>query len=368
MGDALPSRAWKDSFEARMFQGYIAGLKAYWGGELYRQVVSQATSFPVSEMAELEEAMKPHVAYRLYAWLERRLQQLKWSGRWGFSTLVSEQKEALDGLIAKAPSDPHGNLILNADLKIPKYVLETSTHQQKGGLWAEATNAYALAWYTTGLSFSGTNPDELVDWYAALVKQACTDCDLVPHVIIDMGCTGGRSTRAIKRALPDAELIGCDVCDGPLRHGYLRSSEERCAVTLAQWSAEDLGVADQSTDVVTSHWLYHEMPPSAIRASMAEAQRVLKPGGLFLAYDMFMVPGGLVGKWLHSGYAARNNEPYAHTLIHFDFRKELESMGFTNVKIELTSPQYASAGMPDQLPTKRLHYMSFISARLECVK
>jgi len=244
-------------------------------------------------------------------------------------------------------------------------VLETCTHQQKGGLWSDASNAYALAWYTTGLSFSGTNPDELVNWYAGLVKQVCANYGLVPQVIIDMGCTGGRSTRAIKRALPEADLIGCDVCDGPLRHGYMRSSEERCAVTLAQWSAEKLGVTDQSTDVVTSHWLYHEMPPSAIRASIAEARRVLKPGGLFLAYDMFIVPGGQVGKWLHSGYAARNNEPFAHTLMNFDFKKELESFGFKNVKIELTSPQYSSLGVPEKLPPKRLHYMSFISARLE---
>jgi len=365
MDEALPSRAWKDSFESRMFQGYIAGLKSYWGGELYRQVVSDASSFPVSEIDELELAMKSHVAYRLYAWLERRLQQMKWNGRWGFSTLVSEQKEVLDGLIARMPTDAYGKLVLNSNFKIPDYVLETSTHQQKGGLWSDASNAYALAWYTTGLSFSGTNPDDLVNWYAGLVKQVCANYGLVPQVIIDMGCTGGRSTRAIKRALPEADLIGCDVCDGPLRHGYMRSSEERCAVTLAQWSAEKLGVTDQSTDVVTSHWLYHEMPPSAIRASIAEARRVLKPGGLFLAYDMFIVPGGQVGKWLHSGYAARNNEPFAHTLMNFDFKKELESFGFKNVKIELTSPQYSSLGVPEKLPPKRLHYMSFISARLE---
>lgn len=365
MDDALPSRTWKDSFESRMYQGYIAGLKSYWGGELYRQVVSDASSLHVIEMTELEVAMKSHVAYRLYAWLERRLQQLKWDGRWGFSSLVSAQKEKLTGLIEKDPSAPYGKLILNTDLKIPQYVLETSTHQQKGGLWADATNAYALAWYTTGLSFSGTNPDELVNWYASLVKQACANYDLLPQVIIDMGCTGGRSTRAIKRALPDAELFGCDVCEGPLKHGYMRSSEERCAVTLAQWTAEDLAVADQSTDVVTSHWLYHEMPPSAIRASIAEARRVLKPGGLFLAYDMFIVPGGLVGKWLHSGYAARNNEPFAHTLMSFDFKKELESFGFKSIKIELTSPQYSGLDIPEKLPSKRLHYMSFISARLE---
>ena len=63
MDDALPSRAWKDSFESRMFQGYIAGLKSYWGGELYLQVVSDASSLPAREIDELELAMKSRVAW-----------------------------------------------------------------------------------------------------------------------------------------------------------------------------------------------------------------------------------------------------------------------------------------------------------------
>ena len=56
-----------------------------------------------------------------------------------------------------------------------------------------------------------------------------------------------------------------------------------------------------SVDLVASHWLYHEMPPRAIRAALREARRVLRPGGALMAYDMYLVPGGAVGRWLHAG-------------------------------------------------------------------
>ena len=205
-----------------------------------------------------------------------------------------------------------------------------------------------------------------MDYYAQLIRERCAQIGLAPRAILDMGCTGGRSTRAIKRAIPQATCSGCDVCEGTLRHGHLRAIEENCEITLAQWSAESLGCPDASMDVIASHWLYHEMPPEGIRRSLDEARRVLKPGGLFVAYDMVLVPGGVIGKWLQSGYAARNNEPFAHTLTGFDFRGELGKRGFKDIRLELTSPQHrgphTDADLPAAMPARRTHYMTFVSA------
>ena len=42
--------------------------------------------------------------------------------------------------------------------------------------------------------------------------------------------------------------------------------DEKTDIVLYQRNAEDLGCfGDSSVDVVTSHWLFHEMPPRAIR-------------------------------------------------------------------------------------------------------
>ncbi len=357
-----PSRAWRDSFEARAYQGFLAGIKTYWGSELYRDVVARAAASGAKTPEHIEQHMQGDSAYRLYGWLERRVQQFKWTGRYGFATLIDAQRTELQAHLDSAASDQSGKLQLDPTLAVPDYVTATETHQQPGGLWRDAINAYVLAWYTTGLSFSGGNPDELVDWYARLIRERCDEAGITPRRIVDAGCTGGRSTRAIKRAIPTAELIGCDVCEGPLRHGRLRSMEENCDITLAQWRAEALRLPDASVDVLASHWLYHEMPPAAIRQSIAEARRVLRPGGLFVAYDMVLIPGGAIGQWLQSGYAARNNEPFAHTLAAFDFPSALRTNGFIDIQMELTSPHLRQQPMSADLPARRIHPMTFVSA------
>jgi SAM-dependent methyltransferase len=361
-GAAPPSRAWRDSFHARAYQAYLAGLKTHWGGELYRDVVTQATASGAKTPQQLEERMRGVPAYRLYGWLERRIQQFKWSGRWGFASLVDEQKAELQAHLDSVATDQSGRLQLDATLTLPEYVTATATHQQPGGLWQDAINAYVLAWYTTGLSFAGGDPNALVDWYAHLIRERCSEAGIAPRRIVDVGCTGGRSTRAIKRAIPTAELIGCDICAGPLRHGRLRTIEEDCDITLAQWRAEALKLPDASVDVLASHWLYHEMPPAAIRQSIAEARRVLRPGGLFVAYDMMLMPGGVIGQWLQTGYAARNNEPFAHTLTTFDFPAALQANGFVDIQLELTSPHARRQPMSADLPARRVHPMTFVSA------
>ena len=100
------SRAWQTSFEVDAWQSYLSGLKRHWGGSLYREVVREADEALAPTVAALEHHMQTSPSYRLYAWLERRIQQMKWSGRWGFSTEVARQKDQLAPLRWKSPSAP----------------------------------------------------------------------------------------------------------------------------------------------------------------------------------------------------------------------------------------------------------------------
>jgi ubiquinone/menaquinone biosynthesis C-methylase UbiE len=360
---AVPSRAYDVPFEARAYQSYISGLKAYWGGELYREVVSSAEAANATSVDHLETVMRSDPGYQLYAWLERRTQQMRFHGRWGMATVLEGQRARLESLLRRAESIRPDRLSLEADFQLPDYVTGTDTHQLRGGLWREPFHAFVLAWYQTGLSFAGSSPDALVDWYASLLKRRLEGLALTPRRILDLGCTGGRSTRAIKRAMPAAEVHGCDVCEPSLRHGHLRSAEEGADVWLCQQNAEQLRFADGSFDVVASHWLFHEMPPRAIRACIAEAARVLRSGGVFAVYDMCVVPGGTIGEWLHSGYAIRNNEPFAHTLMQMDLQAELKKAGFTDVRVDLSSPDHPGPEIPERLPERRLHYMALVSGQ-----
>ena len=104
MNAPLPSHAYRTGFKAQAYQSFISGLKTYWGGELYREVVAAAERTASKDAEELESRMRTIAAYRLYGWLERRVQQFKWSGRYGFQTMVQEQKQALGA--GRSPRPP----------------------------------------------------------------------------------------------------------------------------------------------------------------------------------------------------------------------------------------------------------------------
>jgi ubiquinone/menaquinone biosynthesis C-methylase UbiE len=48
---------------------------------------------------------------------------------------------------------------------------------------------------------------------------------------------------------------------------------------------EDTGLPGAAFDLVTASFVIHECPPHAIRALIAEARRLLRPGGVLMLAD-----------------------------------------------------------------------------------
>ena len=74
---------------------------------------------------------------------------------------------------------------------------------------------------------------------------------------------------------------------------------------LIEAAGEKMPLADASADIVTSIFLYHELPPDVRRQVTAEIARVLKPGGLFVFLDSLQMgdrPGwdGLLESFPHA--------------------------------------------------------------------
>jgi ubiquinone/menaquinone biosynthesis C-methylase UbiE len=354
------------SFEARAYQSFVRGLRGFWRDEAYRGVVQAARERQGDTPAGLERALRDTPHYQLYAWLERHSQQFKYYGRYGVVALMQTQAEPLQALLQEASRRCPERLRLDPDFAVPEYVRAVDTHQHAGGLWSDAYDAFAYEAATDGYSFSLFNSRSPMTVYgeaaARLAARAVGD-SMHPPRIIDVGCTIGNSTRALARALPRAQIHGLDVCGPVLALAHLRSVQQHLPITYWQRSAEALGFEGSSVDVVASHWLFHEMPVAAVRRALREAHRVLVPGGGFIAYDMYLCPGGPVGEWLHAGYAARNNEPFALGYARMDMRRELEEAGFDDVHIELAHPEPDAAVRAGDLPEARTHYITLITAR-----
>ena len=346
------------SFQSLAFDGFVQGLKGVWRDELYAKVIDEAGATGANSVPDLERAMAGSPHYAAYAWLERFTQQMSLVGRWGMYRELEPQMETLSAQLDEAAARHPERLNLDPDLPLPDYLTETQIHQYAGGLWESDMGGYTLEGRTLKSSFSLLEPDRPLAWYAELIRDT-----VAPGRILDMGCARARGTRAMKRAMPDAEIHGCDLCGPILRLAHLRNLEEDLAITLWQRNAEDPGFEAASFDLVTSHWLIHEMPPAAVRRMIAEGWRLLQPGGTFAMYDMYVTPGGVVGEWLHAGYAARNNEPFAYPVARMDLKAEVTAAGFTDVQVDLSGLQATPAALRGELPENRTHYMSVITGR-----
>jgi len=318
----------KAAFADEMFQNYLVGLKQYWKDEAYADAVAAALPHSNKAAPEIEQALSESEAYRVYAWLEQYLQRYKYLSRYGMLPVMeAQQRQLADGLDQAAAIAPE-RLRLVPDLALPEYYRVSDFHQHPGGVWSDDADAFAYEWAANAFSFSMAAADKPYRWVADYIVSR-----FAPKTLVDLGCGFGKLVIPFKQRDPALKVMGLDLAAPLLRLAHRRALEAGLEIDLLQADAEKTGLAAGSQDAVICYWLLHELPQEAIRGVFREAFRLAKPGGVFAGYDMHTAPGGNIGRFLHMGHAARNNEPYLPGLIALDIRQELRDAGFVDVEL-----------------------------------
>lgn len=153
--------------------------------------------------------------------------------------------------------------------------------------------------------------------------------------LLDIGCGTGRTLHQIAITHPTMRLHGCD-----LSPAYIKKARERLAdvaeLTLAIENGEALPWADATFDIVTSTYMFHELPRNARRNVVREMLRVVRPGGLVVLEDSAQISESPeLASVLHS-FPRDFHEPFYEDYLEDDLAAMLADAGFA---VRETQPQ-----------------------------
>lgn len=142
--------------------------------------------------------------------------------------------------------------------------------------------------------------------HETLVAQA----ELAPgQRVLEIGCGTGNLTIRAKRAQPAAELIGSDPDPLALARAE-RKAHGLSGIRFERAYAQELPYAEGEFDRLLSAMMLHHLDIDIKKAALAEALRVLRPGGSLHIVDVggAVTPDdGLVARlMLHNEHAADN--------------------------------------------------------------
>lgn len=110
---------------------------------------------------------------------------------------------------------------------------------------------------------------------------------------LDVGCGSGALTIACAKRNPKATMVGCDIWSGSYKSEFSKELCENNAklegvenVRFENGNAVKLPFEDESFDVVTSNYVYHNITGKNKQKLLLETFRVLKKGGVFVIHDL----------------------------------------------------------------------------------
>jgi ubiquinone/menaquinone biosynthesis C-methylase UbiE len=280
-------------------QNFVSGLRSYVLNDLASRLrgTYEAEVAPGFERAhgrkpqdgpEVHEALRSHDAFRVYSSLRVSAQDMVWQS---VLPVVDRERERLERQAAELAARGPGTLELDPTLEVPRSVKAIDVHLMPGNYDSEygPDDLAAGAVYDNGLAvFSfglmGRNLDDIGQSISRFVRLRYPE--FRPQRILDLGCTIGHNTGSWKDTYPEAEVHGIDVAAPCLRYAAARARAQGREIHFRQMNAEQLAYPEASFDLVFSSMFLHEVPHKGIGRVLAEAHRVLRPGGLMLHMEL----------------------------------------------------------------------------------
>jgi len=351
--------------ESRDFRSYHAFLRAarnYMEGPLVGQLhdrYERAHPTPASDWRAAQLVLDELNEFQFYCWAYRNLQRFKYHRpTLGiFATLERDRdrlERALDAAAAETlKSDPTA-LRLDPSLSLPEYFRYVPFHQHTGGVAGDslAGLAYEIGRRTTVPAHADPNGIYRILFDALPQREYAR--------VLDWGVGHGAALITWQQRQPQSECHGVDLSAPCLKVANLRARERGMRFLLSQQDLEHLDYPDAHFDLVFFNFMLHELPPAHTPALLAEAARVLKPGGLFAGHEFHLRPGDAFQNVLQRTHAWTNNETYSTPWYDTPIGEWARAAGFSKVSITPFERLNRSVRRPGKAPINANHWNLYV--------
>lgn len=164
--------------------------------------------------------------------------------------------------------------------KYPRYYLQNFHYQTDGWLSAASAERYDMQVETLFTGAGGAMRRAALPFIHDFLKER----DAASVRLLDLGCGVGSFLQEVKHNWPALDVTALDL--SPAYLGKARTNLSKYKdVSFVEGNAEMSGLPDQSFDLITCVYLFHELPPKARANVVAEMVRLLKPGGAVIHVD-----------------------------------------------------------------------------------
>lgn len=261
---------------------------------------------------------------RIASWkrLMRSQQQATW---WRLCAAFRAESAAFEAELDAAERARPGRLRRDPAFEVPRYA-SLDIHLQPGGYVGDPLAGYVFH-HGTKVFYQGDNDQDQL--HRQVVDMVRVPDDGVVRRILDVGCSIGQCTTALKQRFPEAEVTGLDVGLPLLRYANKRAHDLGIDVSFVHGLAEDTRLPDASQDVVLCYILFHEVPSRLFLPILRELHRVLRPGGALTIVDAPNATEFPAGNALWLQFDAQHNcEPYSPAFVASDLGALLRDAGF----------------------------------------
>lgn len=238
---------------------------------------------------EIYKAVQKNLFFRTYSSIRYNAQEMMPQSKQ--AAVVRKLPEMID-LVKEVASEQKtgGTLRTNPDMEMPTYISTLDVHLTPGGYHSEFTQDDVAQGVLLGVGPGGPpiDPGRVFGSVGYSVSKWIKSVypDFAPQTMLDMGTQGGSNLVAYSEEFPGIDLYGIDIAAPSLRYGHAKAEQAGVKMHLSQQNAEKMDFADSSFDLVVSSFFFHEIAVPATKRILAEALRVLKPGGLMVNIEL----------------------------------------------------------------------------------